>query len=72
MTLRDLMTVDHPCLFCEDTITTSLLQRDDETGQEEWTHLPAEEHLCQALRAVRLERSKMSNKTKSAMRGYGD
>jgi hypothetical protein len=69
--LRDLMTVDHPCIFCEDTITTSLLQRDDETGQEEWTHLPAEEHLCDSLKQVRRERVGTNHTNKSAMRGYG-
>lgn len=70
--MRDLMTVDHPCLFCEETVTVSVLSRDDETGREAWDHRPMEEHLCADLIALKAERVRSTYKTNSAMRGYGD
>lgn len=48
------MTVDQPCVLCEETLQEWNVYRDDETRQERIEIRPVT-HACEALRALGLE-----------------
>lgn len=68
--MREILSVEQPCILCEEPLIATVICRDEETGEEEVRHegIP---HDCLPMKALLKERPKSNYASKKAQRNLG-
>lgn len=63
--MREVLSVEQPCILCEEAMMVTVIYRDDETGAETIGQEEIAPHWCEPLKALMEERvaSKYSKRT---------